>query len=73
MFTSKQGSCGVGFLSNVTPYVGGLGLGLSRGAGTVEEEGVDETAAFKDAEEVGSSGDDEAGGCETDWMSSSEK
>ena len=44
MLTSKQGSCGVGFLSNVTPYFGGSGLGLSK------EEEVEGT--FNNLEEL---------------------
>lgn len=68
MFTSKQGSCGVGFLSNVTPNFGGSGLGLSRGT---EEGELDGT--FNNLEELQDAADDDAAGCETDCMSSSEK
>ena len=53
MLTSRHGSCGVGFDSNVTAYLGGSGLGRSSspfgGAGCLTS------------------------GCETEWMSSSEK
>lgn len=30
MFTRRHGSCGVGLASNVTPNLGGSGLGLSK-------------------------------------------
>jgi len=36
MFTSKQGSCGVGLLSKDTAYFGGSGLGRGKDGGLAE-------------------------------------
>jgi hypothetical protein len=81
MLTSRHGSCGVGLLSNVTPYLGGSGLGLSSwgigvagstALGVVLEEGVG--VGKSEAAEGGRGAEGAEGvGCDTLWISSSEK